>query len=308
MNEELRILYNKELVKLAEKDPRIMVLDADLMKAHRTDIFKEKFPDRYIDVGVAEANMVGIAAGLSNMGKIPFVHSFTPFATRRTYDQLAISVGLANLPVKVVGSDPGVMAELNGQTHMSFEDAGIMRNLPRFIVIEPVDFIQLKKLLPQIIEYQGPSYLRLNRKEKRVFFSENDNFEIGKIFEVKDGKDFTIITSGIMLYEVKKVVDMLESEGYSIRVLNMHTLKPVDEESIVKAAKETGKIFVVENHSIINGWGSAVAEVVSEHYPVFVKRIGIRDHYGFVGKADYLMKKFKIDSQSIYESIKEGLA
>jgi transketolase len=307
MNEELRVLYNKELVKLAKNDERIMVLDADLMKTHRTDIFKEHFPDRYIDVGVAEANMVGVAAGLANMGKIPFVHSFTPFATRRTYDQLAISVGLANLPVKVVGSDPGVMAELNGQTHMSFEDAGIMRNLPRFLVVEPVDYRQLKKLLPQIIDYKGPVYLRLNRKETRAFFNENDNFEIGKIFKIKDGKDFTIITSGIMVFEVMKVVEALEKEGYSVMVLNMHTLKPIDEEAIINAAKTTGKIFVVENHSIINGWGSAVAEVVSENYPVFVKRIGIRDHYGFVGKTDYLMKKFKIDSESIYKTIKEAL-
>lgn len=307
MSEELRVLYNKELIKIAENDKRIMVLDADLMKAHRTDIFKERFPERYIDVGVAEANMIGIASGLANMGKIPFVHSFTPFVTRRTYDQLAISVGLANLPVKIVGSDPGVMAELNGQTHMSFEDAGIMRNLPGFLIVEPVDSIQLKKLLPQIIGYNGPSYLRLNRKEKRVFYSENNNFEIGKIFKIKDGKDFTIITSGIMVYEVMKVVEVFEKEGYSVMVLNMHTLKPVDEESIVKAAKVTGKIFVVENHSIINGWGSAVAEVISENYPVFVKRIGIRDHYGFVGKADYLMKKFKIDSESIYKTIREAL-
>ncbi|WGS65618.1 transketolase family protein [Marinitoga aeolica] len=305
LDKELRELYVEELVKIAKDNNNIMVLDADLMKAHKTNIFKDAYPERYIDVGVAEANMIGIAAGLANMGKIPFTHTFTPFSTRRVYDQIAISVGLAYLPVKIVGSDPGVTAELNGQTHMSFEDAGIMRNLPKMTIVEPVDIYQLRKLLPQIIEHDGPVYIRLDRKSKNAFFDENVDFKLGKIHEVKDGEDITIITSGICLFEVMKAVEKAENEGISVKVLNMHTLKPVDSETIIKAAKKTNKIITVENHNIINGWGSAVAEVVSENYPVKVIRMGIKDHYGEVGKSDFLMKKYGIDADSIYKKIVE---
>ena len=307
MSEELRNIYGKELCKLAESDNRLIVMESDLMGAHGTKVFKEKFPERFIDVGVAEANMVGIAAGLANMGKIPFIHSFTPFATRRVYDQLAVSVGLAKLPVKIVGTDPGVVAELNGQTHMSFEDAGIMRNLPGFIIVEPVDSVQLKKMLPQIIDSDNPTYIRLQRKETENFFNESDDFEIGKIKEIKDGTDVTIITSGIMLKESMNAAKMAEEEGISVKILNMHTLKPVDEIAIIDAAKKTGAVIVAENHSIINGWGSAVAEVLSENYPVPLKRIGIKDHYGEVGPLNFLMEKYGLKDKHIFEEIKNIL-
>lgn len=305
MSQELRQAYGNLLTFIAEKDSRIMVLEADLMGANGTKPFKEKHPSRFIDVGVAEANMTGIAAGLANVGKIPFIHSFTPFATRRVYDQLAISIGLADLPVKVVGTDPGITAELNGQTHMSFEDAGIMRNLPRFIIFEPVDEIQLKKIIPQIIDNNSPTYIRLDRKNTDIIFNENDDFELGKIKKIKNGTDITVIASGIMLKETIKASELAEKEGINVNILNMHTLKPIDAETIIEAAKSTGAIITAENHSIINGWGSAVAEVISENYPVPLKRIGIKDHFGEVGEKDFLMQKYGLTCNDIYKAIKE---
>ncbi len=306
---EFRQVYTELLCELAEKDERIWVLEADLMKASGTTPFKEKFPDRFIDVGVAEANMIGVAAGIANMGGIPFAHSFTPFATRRAFDQITISVSYSALPVKIGGTDPGVTAELNGGTHMSFEDAGIMRNLANIVIVEPVDVVQFAGLLPQIVEHDsGPVYMRLNRKTKEIFFNGDENFELGKIYKVKDGKDLTIIASGIMLGQAMKASEELEKEGYSIRVLNMHTLKPVDREEIVRAAKETGRILVAENHSVINGWGSAVAEVVVKEYPVPMEFIGIQDHFGEVGTLQFLMEKYHLTAKDIYQKARDLLS
>lgn len=304
---ELREVYGELLLEYAKKDKRIVVLNADLARSDSTLKFKENFPERFIDVGVAEANMMGIAAGLANVGLIPITHTFTPFSTRRAYDQITISIAYANLPVKIVGTDPGVTAELNGGTHMSFEDAGIMRNLPNMTIVEPADIAQLKAMFEDIIYYPKPIYVRLYRRRKEKFFDEGAKFEIGKIATVKDGKDITIIASGLMMGQAMFAAEMLESEGISVRLLNMHTLKPVDEEAIVKAAKETGRIIVAENHSIINGWGSAVAEVLSENYPVPVKRIGVVDHFGEVGISEFLIRKYKMTYEDIYNAAKEML-
>ncbi|WP_448379173.1 transketolase family protein [Fervidobacterium sp.] len=304
---EIRDIYGELLLDLAEQDERIVVLNADLARSDSTLKFKEKFPERFIDVGVAEANMMGIAAGLANMGLIPIAHSFTPFATRRAYDQITISIAYAALPVKIMGTDPGVTAELNGGTHMSFEDAGIMRNLPNMVIVEPADAIQLKALFEQIIYCDQPVYTRLYRRRRDKFFTGDEKFEIGKIYTMKDGKDITIIASGLMVGQAIIATNMLEDEGISVRLLNMHTLKPVDEETIIKAAKETGKIVVAENHSILNGWGSAVCEVVAEHYPVPVVRIGVRDHFGEVGLTDFLLEKYKMTAKDIYSEAKKLL-
>uniref|UniRef100_A0A7V4KE90 Transketolase family protein n=2 Tax=Fervidobacterium pennivorans TaxID=93466 RepID=A0A7V4KE90_FERPE len=304
---EIRDIYGELLLDLAEQDERIVVLNADLARSDSTLKFKEKFPERFIDVGVAEANMMGIAAGLANMGLIPIAHSFTPFATRRAYDQITISIAYAGLPVKIMGTDPGVTAELNGGTHMSFEDAGIMRNLPNMVIVEPADAIQLRALFKQIIYCDQPVYTRLYRRRKDRFFTGDEKFEIGKIYTMKDGKDITIIASGLMVGQAIIATNMLEDEGISVRLLNMHTLKPVDEETIIKAAMETGKIVVVENHSILNGWGSAVCEVVAEHYPVPVVRIGVRDHFGEVGLTDFLLEKYKMTAKDIYSEAKKLL-
>lgn len=302
---ELREVYGELLLEYATKDERIVVLNADLARSDSTLKFKEKFSDRFIDVGVAEANMMGIAAGLANVGLIPITHTFTPFSTRRAYDQITISIAYADLPVKIVGTDPGVTAELNGGTHMSFEDAGIMRNLPNMTIVEPADINQLKAMFEQIIYYPKPIYVRLYRRRKEKFFDSNLTFEIGKIATLKDGNDITIIASGLMMGQAIFATQMLEKEGISVRLLNMHTLKPVDEETIIKAAKETGRIVVAENHSIINGWGSAVSEVLSENYPVPLKRIGVRDHFGEVGVTEFLIKKYKMTALDIHNAAKE---
>jgi len=303
--QELRKVYTKKLIEIAENDDRIVVLEADLGKASGTIPFRERFPDRFIDVGVAEANLMGIASGLAVMGMIPFAHSFTPFATRRAFDQITISIAYSKLNVKIGGTDPGVAAELNGGTHMSFEDAGIMRNLPGMIVVEPADSVQLLSLLPQIISVDSPVYMRLDRKNSRLLFPEKTEFTLGKIHKIRDGNDVTIICSGIMIENSIKAATLLENEGIYARVLNMHTLKPIDRETVVKAAMETGAIVTAENHSIINGWGSAVAEVLAEEYPVPMRRIGIRDHFGEVGKREFLLKKYKMTAEDIVKAAKE---
>ncbi|HNW47298.1 MAG TPA: transketolase C-terminal domain-containing protein [Thermotogota bacterium] len=299
---EMRKVYAELLIELAQKDDRIVLLEADLMSSTGTKAFKERFPDRLINVGVAEANLMGISAGLAVMGMIPFAHSFTAFATRRAFDQVTISIAYSRLPVKIGGADPGVSAELNGGTHMSFEDAGIMRNLPGMTIVEPVDSVQLAALLPQVISHPGPVYMRLHRKNKEVLFSPDRSFTIGKIETLETGEDVTLICSGMMVKQSLKASEILRKEGVRPRVLNMHTLKPVDATTIIQAARETGAIVVAENHSVLNAWGSAVAEVVSEHCPVPVFRIGVQDHFGEVGKSDFLMEKYHMTAADIVQA------
>ena len=296
---EMRKVYADLLIEYAQKDERIVLLEADLMSSTGTKAFKERYPDRIVNVGVAEANMMGIAAGLASMGKIPFAHSFTAFATRRAFDQVTISIAYSKLPVKIGGADPGVSAELNGGTHMSFEDAGIMRNLPGMTIVEPADSAQLAALLPQIIDHPGPVYMRLHRKNKEVLFAPGRSFKVGKIETLEAGEDVTLICSGMMVKPSLKAAEMLRKEGVRPRVLNMHTLKPIDTETIIRAARETGAIVTAENHSVLNAWGSAVAEVVTEHCPVPVFRIGVQDHFGEVGKSDFLMEKYHMTAQDI---------
>jgi len=305
---ELRQIYAELLLEMAEKDERIVVLEADLMKATGTTPFKERYPDRFIDVGVAEANMMGVSAGLAVAGKIPFAHSFTPFATRRVLDQIAISIAYAKLNAKIGGTDPGVTAELNGGTHMSVEDAGLIRGIPNMMIVEPADGVQLKSLLPQIAAVDNPVYMRLARKSKDQYFEQGTEFELGKIYELRSGNDVTIICSGILIKNSLEAAELLGKEGIHARVLNMHTLKPVDSETIIKAAKETGAVVTAENHSIINGWGSAVSEVLTESYPVPLERIGIRDHFGEVGLTDFLLKKYKMTAEDIVDTAKKAIS
>lgn len=307
-NVELRQVYTDKLIEMAEKDERIVLLDADLMKASKAIPFRDKFPDRTVDVGVAEANMIGVAAGLAASGKIPFTHSFTPFATRRCFDQVTISVAYSKLPVKMMGSDPGVTAELNGGTHMSFEDVGLMRALPGMTVFEPIDSYQLEQALPMIVEHDGPVYIRLYRKAMDTMFNEDYKFQWGKGDTLKEGTDVTIISSGIMAFESMKAAELLEAEGISVRVVNIHTVKPIDKDIIIKAAKETGAIVTAENHSVNNALGSAVAEVLVENVPVPMARIGVQDHFGEVGKMDFLMEKYHMLPIDIVAAVKEVIA
>jgi transketolase len=307
-NRQLRDIYVDLLMHYAEKYPELVIVEADLMKALKTTSFAEKYPERTVNVGVQEANMIGVAAGLANMGKLPFTHTFTPFATRRVFDQVTLSVAYAGLNVKMCGSDPGIMAQLNGGTHMSLEDVGLMRNLPGMMIVEPVDGVQLAALFPQIIEHKGPVYIRLLRQEFDAIYEDNQTFTLGKATKLISGSDVSIFATGIMVKEALDACNMLKQEGISASVINIHTIKPIDQEAILEEARKTNAIVTAENHNIINGLGSAVAEVLGEHYPVVMERVGVKDHFGEVGKKDFLMEKFGLKAIDIVNAVHRVLA
>jgi len=306
-NRQLRDIYVDLLIEYAKKYPELVIVEADLMKAAKTNKFFEEFPERAVNVGVAEANMIGVAAGLANMGKIPFTHTFTPFATRRVFDQVTLSVAYARLNVKMIGSDPGIMAQLNGGTHMSLEDVGLMRNLPKMTIFEPVDGVQLAAMFPKIIEHDGPVYIRLLRQEFDPIFADDQEFELGKATPIIEGSDLSIFASGIMVKEALDAQKILKEKGISASVVNIHTIKPIDAEAIIKEAKKTKAIVTAENHNIINGLGSAVAEVLAENCPTPLERVGIKDHFGEVGEKDFLMEKYGLKAKNIVEAVKDVL-
>lgn len=306
--QEMRTVYCETMIALAKEDPRIVDVEADLTGAHGMKPFKAAYPERSFNVGIAEANMVGVAAGLSACGKIPFVHSFATFASRRCFDQIAVSVCYAGLNVKIVGSDPGVGAELNGGTHMALEDMGIMRTLPGMTIFEPTDSVQLRKALPAVARHEGPVYIRLFRRKAEKVFDEDYAFTLGKADLLRDGSDVTLIASGVCVANALKAADMLAAEGVSARVLNMHTVKPVDAGAVLRAAEETGAIVTAENHSIIGGLGSAVAEVLAEGRPAPLERVGVKDHFGQVGKAPYLMGVFGIAPADVARAARRAIA
>jgi transketolase len=305
---EMRQALADALVKVAETDNRIVVLEADLMSCHATKAFKTAYPDRFINVGIAEQNLIGVSAGLATMGKIPFAYSFGPFATRRCYDQIFISVAYAKQPVKIVGTDPGVTAEANGGTHMPFEDMSLMRAIPHMVCFEPTDATMIETALPAIINHNGPVYIRMPRKKQEKVYDEIKDFTLGKAIELRDGKDVTIIASGIMVAKALEAADILKEEGVSARVVNMHTWKPIDEEAIVKAVKETGAIVTCENHSTNGGLGSAVAEVVVEKCPAPMEMVGVRNSFGEVGKLPYLCERFGLTAKDIVEATKRVIS
>jgi transketolase len=305
---EMRQALADALVKVAETDNRIVVLEADLMSCHATKAFKTAYPDRFINVGIAEQNLIGVSAGLATMGKIPFAYSFGPFATRRCYDQIFISVAYAKQPVKIVGTDPGVTAEANGGTHMPFEDMSLMRAIPHMVCFEPTDATMIETALPAIINHNGPVYIRMPRKKQEKVYDEIKDFTLGKAIELRDGKDVTIIASGIMVAKALEAADILKEEGVSARVVNMHTWKPIDEEAIVKAVKETGAIVTCENHSTNGGLGSAVAEVVVEKCPAPMEMVGVRNSFGEVGKLPYLCERFGLTAKDIVEATKRAIS
>jgi transketolase len=297
---EMRAIYAQTLMELAEKDERIVLLEADLMKASGTAVFCSKFPQRTFNVGVAEANMVGIAAGLSAGGKIPFADTFGCFASRRTYDQFFISANYARRNVKLTGTDPGVSAAYNGGTHMPFEDLGIMRNIPGLVVFEPCDPVSLKMLTVKSAYHQGCTYMRLFRKPAPVIYPENETFELGKGKVLRDGDDVALVAIGVIpVNEALKASEILAGKGISAAVIDMHTVKPVDEELVLRYAKKTGALLTFENHQIINGLGSAVAEVLSENYPTLMKRVGVNDEFGEVGKQEYLQQRFGLTAGNL---------
>ncbi|HSV49035.1 MAG TPA: transketolase C-terminal domain-containing protein [Candidatus Acidoferrales bacterium] len=302
--DEMRVVYCNTLIDLAKKDDRIIVLDSDLAGACGTKAFGQCFPQRYINAGIAEANMVGVAAGLAASGKIPFVHSFAAFATRRCFDQLTVSVGFTGLNVKIAGTDPGIAAEANGGTHMALEDVGIMRTLPNMVIFEPVDSIQLHKALPQIASYDGPVYMRLLRKKAESVFRESYNFKLGKADPLRDGKDVSIFATGLTVKNAIDAAEYLDREGIIAQVINIHTVQPLDIESVVSAAEKTRAVVTVENHNVVGGLGSAVAEVLGEHCPTPMYRVGVRGRFGEVGNKDYLMQLMGITAKDICAAVR----
>ena len=300
----MREIYCEKLIDLALKNEKIVALDADLLSSLGMKPFFTRFPDRAIQCGIAEANMVGIAAGLSSTGKIPFAHSFGCFASRRTLDQIMISAAYAKQNVRIVGSDPGVTAAYNGGTHMPFEDMGALRSIPEITLIEFTDNAMLTDLLGQLCDVYGVFYLRMMRKNAVDIYKDGSKFEIGRGNVLKSGNDVSIIASGIMVHEALKAADALGAEGISARVIDMFTWKPIDEELIEKCAAETGAIVTAENHNIVGGLGSAVAEVVCATVPVPVEMVGVNDMFGQVGTEDFLRKEYNLTAETIADAAK----
>ena len=298
---EMREIYCQYLIEEAKTNKDIVVVEADLMNCIKTGPFKKEYPDRFFNVGIAEANMVGVSAGLATCGKIPFCSSFGTFATRRCFDQVFISVAYSKQNVKIVGTDPGICAEINGGTHMPLEDMGIMRGIPDMLCVEPTDSTMLKALMPQIIAYKGATYIRLQRKKAETVYQEGEKFDLFKAKKIASGKDATIIASGIMVSKALQAREELKKQGLDVGVLNVFTWKPIDKEAIIECAKESGAIVVAENHNVHNGLYSAVSEVIVANKPVPMESVAVMDEFGEVGKMPYLAKKFHITEEDIVE-------
>ena len=304
-DKEMRTIYCETLMGLAKKDERIMVLEADLMKASGTMPFKAAYPERGIDVGVAEANMIGIAAGLSAAGKIPFAATFGCFASRRVFDQFFISANYAGLNVKLTGTDPGITAAFNGGTHMPFEDIGMMRLIPGLSILEPSDPVSLEKLLEACADHYGCTYMRLHRKPTPSIYEKDEKFFLGKGKLLKDGKDITIIALGVVLVnEALKAAIKLEEEGLSAAVIDILSVKPLDRDLILSYASKTGHIVTAENHQVAGGLGSAVAELLSRERPTPMAMVGVQDEFGEVGTQDWLAERFKLTAVEIVNKAK----
>jgi len=300
--------YGSTLVELGEKYDNLVVLDADLAAATKTGMFKKVFPERHFNCGIAESNMVGIAAGLAATGKVPFVSSFAMFVAGRAFEQIRNSVGYPHLNVKIGATHAGISVGEDGATHQCNEDIALMRTIPGMVVINPADDIEARAAVKAAYEYEGPVYLRFGRLAVPVINdSETYHFELGKGVVLKEGKDLTIVATGLTVAPSLEAAQMLEKDGVNAKVINIHTIKPLDEELIVAAAKETGKVVTVEEHSIIGGLGSAVCDCLSEKMPTLTKKIGIRDVYGESGPALELLHKYKLDAEGIYSQIKEFL-
>ncbi len=300
---EMRQLFARELENAMNQNENIVLLNADLAKPNGFGSFSEKFPNRAINVGIAEQNMASVAAGMSSYGFIPFICTFTPFATRRICDQIAISICYAKQNVKIIGSDPGISAEYNGGTHMSFEDIGVLRSIPNMVIFEPVDNNQLKNILPQIIDYKGPVYIRMFRKSTPDIFKEDEKFNLFSAKTIKEGTDVSIFCSGIMVAEALEANKILEEKGINAEIINIHTIKPIDEESVINSVHKTGAVVTVENHNIMGGLRSAVAEVLSENCPAPLRSVGIRDSFGQVGKMSYLKETYNMTAQDIVQAV-----
>ena len=305
---EMRQVLAAELERMMAENENIVVIDADLSKPNGVAGLRKKYPERAFDVGIAEQNMASIAAGMSSYGFIPFITTFTPFASRRICDQIAISIVYAKQNVKIIGSDPGISAEFNGGTHMSVEDIGVLRSIPDLVIFEPVDAVQFKKSLPQIVNYNGPVYIRMFRKEIPNVFDESYEFDLFKASKLQNGNDLSIFCSGLMVQETMEANKMLKEQGINADIINIHTIKPIDKQAVIESAKKTGAVLTVENHNVIGGLKSAVSEVLIEEYPVPLRAIGIKDKFGQVGKLPYLKEFYKMRAEGIVDSAKEVIS
>ena len=298
--------YGNALVEIGAAYPNIVVLDADLAAATKTGVFKKAYPDRHIDCGIAECNMVGIATGLATTGKIPFVSSFAMFAAGRAFEQVRNAVGYPHLNVKIGATYAGISVGEDGATHQCNEDIALMRTIPGMVVINPSDDIEAKEAVKAAVQYEGPVYLRFGRLAVPIINDREDyTFEIGKGVTLKEGNDITIIATGMCVANALEAANRLEEEGIYAGVINIHTIKPLDEALIIESAKKSGKVVTVEEHSIIGGLGSAVCDVLAEKYPTKVMKIGINDVFGESGPAVELIKKYGLDSESIYDKVKK---
>lgn len=301
--------YGNALVELGQINDKIVVLDADLAGATKTAMFKKAFPDRFFDCGIAESNMAGIAAGLATTGMIPFMSSFAMFAAGRAFEQVRNSIGYPQLNVKIGATHAGISVGEDGATHQCNEDIALMRTIPGMVVLCPSDDVEAKAAVAAAVEHDGPVYLRFGRLAVPVI---NDNpdykFELGKGIVLKEGTDVTLVATGLTVAPTLEAAALLEKEGISAKVINIHTIKPLDEELIIQAAKQTGKVITIEEHSVIGGLGGAVCETLSEKCPVPVKRIGINDEFGQSGPAVGLLHYYKLDAEGIYQQVKENMA
>lgn len=301
--------YGEALVELGKEHDNLYVLDADLAAATKTEIFKKAFPERHIDCGIQESNMIGVAAGLASTGKVPFASSFAMFATGRAYEQVRNAVGYPHLNVKIGASHAGISVGEDGASHQCIEDIALMRGIPGMVVINPADDTEARAAVRAAYEYVGPVYIRFGRLAVPVI---NDpatyQFELGKGIVLKEGSDVSLIATGLEVSETLEAAKMLEADGIHAEVVNIHTIKPIDKDLIVKTASKTGKVVTIEEHSVIGGLGSAVAEVLSEECPTKMKRIGVQDTFGESGPAKELLHKYELDAEGIYKQVKAFLA
>ena len=302
-----REAYGKALVKLGKINDDVVVLDADLSKSTKTNDFLKAYPNRFFNMGIAEQNLVGAACGFAAAGKIPFASTFAMFATGRAFEVIRNSVCYPKLNVKICATHAGITVGEDGGSHQSVEDISLMRSIPNMTVVVPADGIEAEKMIFAAAEFNGPMYVRLGRSAVPTIFEEDYNFEIGKGVVLRDGKDATIIACGIMVNEAIIAADKLKEENIDVRVINMSTIKPIDTELIIKAAKETKAIITAEEHSIIGGLGSAVSEVVSENHPTIVRKVGVNDSFGESGTPNELLEKYGLTAKNIVDKVKEAL-
>ncbi len=303
-----RQAYGEALVELGKINKDIVVLDADLTKSTKTSMFQKEFPDRHFNVGIAEADLMGTAAGFATCGKIPFASTFAMFAAGRAFEQIRNTIAYPKLNVKIAPTHAGISVGEDGGSHESIEDIALMRSIPGMIVLSPADAVETKKMIFAAAEYEGPVYIRMGRLDvETIFDEENYDFQIGIANTVREGNDVTIAATGLMTYEAIKAADILVQEGISVRVINVGTIKPLDGETILKAAQETKFIITAEEHSVIGGLGSAVSEFLSEVHPTKVKKLGIYDKFGQSGKANELLEKYELTAAKLVSMVKENM-